>query len=494
MTARATDDVAHLPGTSHPRRQAILVVCCAGLFALVVSLTSLNVALPELQRELDATASGLQWIVDSYAIVFGGLLLTGGAVGDRVGRRAALMGGFTLFALGAATGALAGSVTGVIGGRAIAGLGGALLMPATLATITDVFDERDAPRAIAIWAGVAGAGGAFGPAIGGWLIDVWSWRAVFVANGIIAVVGVLGVLAVVPRLPGRKERRLDIPGAILSTAAIGALLFAVIEAPGRWTDPWVIGAAVAAVALIAAFVWHEATTEAPMLPLRVFRSKRRRAGLGTLLFAATGFAGVIFVGALLLQIGWGESPLAAGLLLLPIGVAELSIAWRAPDLCARFSVSAVVLCGLVLMAAGYIVMATTPVGDRQMFVVAGIVAGIGNGLTIPPSVDRVISGAEPELAGVTAGVEETAIELGASLGVGILGGVQRVVLDARLPEGTPSEDVSEAIVAVGSEVVQPAYVDSARAALLAAAVAVLAATPWALGDRRPRRKPSSRTD
>lgn len=484
MSRVAPGSVDHVPGTSHPQRRAILAVCCVGLFALVVSLTSLNVALPELQRDLDATASGLQWIVDSYAIVFGGLLLTGGAVGDRIGRQAALLAGFALFATGAVTGTVADSVAGVIGARAVAGLGGALLMPATLATITDVFDDRDAPRAIAIWAGVAGAGGAFGPAIGGWLIDVWSWRSVFVVNGVIAVVGMLGVLAVVPHLPGTRERRLDVPGAVLSTAAIGALLYAVIEAPGRWTDPTVIVAAFAALLLGATFLWHEARTDSPMLPLRVFRSPKLRAGLGTLLFAATGFAGVIFVGALLLQIGWGESPLAAGLLLLPIGVAELSVAWRTPDLCRRFGVSTVVLSGLILMAAGYIVMATTPVGDRGLFVVAGLVAGFGNGLTIPPSVDRVIGGAEPELAGVTAGLEETAIELGAALGVGVLGGVQRVVFDARLPEGTPAEDIGDAIAAVGPGVVEPAYVASARAALLVAAVAVTAATPWALAERR----------
>ncbi|MFK8025124.1 MAG: MFS transporter [Ilumatobacter sp.] len=470
-------DDEHVDG--HPRRWQILVICCGGLFMIVSALTSLNVALPALSADLGASTSDLQWIIDAYGIVFGGLLLTGGAIGDRIGRRRALVVGFAVIALGGLLGGMSDSVAQVVVARVVGGLGAALLMPATLSTISDVFSTKDRAQAIATWSGVAGAGGAFGPAIGGWLVDSASWTAVFWLNAAMAVVGVVAVLVVVPNLAPAHAGRLDPVGSVLSTGAIGLAVLAIIEAPSKGFAVIVVVPAVAAVALGIAFVRHQGRTSDPMLPLVVFDSRERRAGLWTLVAAAIGFAGVIFVGSLFLQIGWGESALVTGLLLVPIGVAELAVSSRCPRLSERFGSHRVVAAGLVAMSIGYIGMAIVPVGDRTSFVIAGIVAGVGNGLTIPVSVERVVSRADPELAGVVAGLNETAIEIGASLGIALLGGVQRIVFGWQLPSGASSDDLTAAIDEVGEAVAVDAFTDGTRWAFGVAAVAVLVVLPVA---------------
>ena len=355
---------AHEPGTNHPNRWAILAVCCTGLFLLVSSLSSLNVALPSIQADTGATNSELQWIVDAYAVVFGGLLLTGGAIGDRLGRRPSLLIGFGILLVGGVLGIVAGTVGVIIAARVVAGFGAALMMPATLSTLTEVFAPADQPTAIATWSGIAGAGGAFGPALGGWLLTVSSWNAVFAASAVIAAIGFVGTAWVVPNLPVAPSSPLDLLGAGLSTAAIGLGLAAIIAAPdhaGDWST-WALAASAVAAGL--AFFRHQRRSSAPMLPLEVLAPPRVRAGLATLLLAAIGFAGVLFVGALLLQLGWGESALATGLLLMPIGAAELVASAMSPRLCGRLGTNRVITAGCALMAVGYVAMAATPVGMR----------------------------------------------------------------------------------------------------------------------------------
>ena len=475
-----TETDLHVPGTAHPDRWRVLGVCCVGLFLLVSSLSSLNVALPSIQRDLGATTSELQWIVDAYAVVFGGLLLTGGAIGDRIGRRRALAGGFAILLAGGVIGGLASSVASVILARVVGGLGAALMMPATLSILTDVFPPDGQKRAIAIWSGVAGGGGAFGPAMSGWLLSFSEWPSVFWVTAAIALVGLIGVGAVVPRLAPAATGRLDLRGAALSTAAIGLVLYAVIAAPDGLLRPVVVATAAGGLGAALAFVAWERVCPEPMLPLRVFDNARLRAGVGTLLLAAVGFAGVLFVAALLLQIGWGETALVAGLLLVPIGAVELLVSAVSPGVGRRFGVGPTVVAGLVCMAVGYLAMAATPTGDRLLFVMAGAVAGAGNGLVIPASVERVVGGGDPELAGVTAGVNETSIEIGASVGVALLGAVQRAVFDLRLPDGVPSRSVDQALERAEPDLVLEAFRTGGRVALVGAAVAALIAIPLAL--------------
>lgn len=474
----------HTPATDHPDRWRVLVVCCVALFLLVSSLSALNVALPTIQRQFDASTSALQWIVDAYAVVFGGLLLTGGVIGDRIGRRPTLAGGLALLLIGGIIGGTAGSVAALIAARVVAGLGAALMMPATLSTLTDVFAPGEQARAIAIWAGVAGGGAAFGPLMSGWLLTISDWPAIFWLNVVIAAVGIVGVAAIVPRLPGGATGPLDLPGAAWSTLAIGAALYTVIAAPEGLTEPRTVAAAVIAVVATTAFVHRQRSYAHPMLPLRVFERVEVRAGVATLILAAVGFAGVLFVAALHLQIGWGESALVTGALLAPIGAVEFAVASRSPDIARRIGTGRSIAIGLVCMAAGYMTMALVPTGDRLTFVAAGVVAGIGNGLVIPASIDRVVGGGDPELAGVTAGLNETSIEIGASIGVAALGAVQRLVFASRLPAGAATESVERALLDVDADTVFAAFRAGSQAGLVTAAVAAVIAVPIALAPER----------
>jgi len=439
---------------SGPERRRALAVACLGVFLLVVTLSSLNVALAEIAAAFDADIVDLQWIVDSYAIAFAGLLLAGGAIGDRIGRRAALIIGFSIFGGANLLGALGDSVMWLVAMRTIAGVGAAMMMPATLATVSEVFDDATRPRAIALWSSIAAAGGAFGPFLGGWLLAASGWQ---------------------------RTGRFDVVGAVLSVAAVGCLIYLVIEGPVHPLSLNTLVAAVGAIGLTAAFVKHESTTQDPLLPLELFANRERSIGAGTLTLAAFGFNGVFFVGALMIQIGWGESGLVAGLLLVPIGIAEVIVANWSVQLSRRFSIENLITVGLVLMAVGYVAMGQTPDGNRWWFVVAGIIAGIGNGLTIPLSIERIVGAVEPAYAGVASSVNDMAIELGASMGIGLLGALQRLWFEAGLPTGSTAT-ISEVATTTERTAFRSA---SAAAFVLAAAVALVAIPIARLSLRQP---------
>lgn len=446
---------------------------------IVASLSALNVALAEIAAGFDAEIDDLQWIVDAYAITFAGLLLAGGAIGDRIGRRRALLVGYVVFGVANLLAAVGGSVGIVVALRAVAGVGAALLMPASLAAVSEVYDDQTRPQAIAIWASVAAAGGALGPFLGGVLVTVWDWPAVFTGNAVLAGVGLLGTFAWVPELPGRRLGRFDWLGAVLSVSAVGCLVFLVIEGPRHPLAGTSVLALFGTVGLTAAFLRHEARTDDPLLPLHLFRDRDRVAGSGTLLLAALGFNGIFFVGALQLQLGWGESGLATGVLLAPIGVVEVIVANRAIATARRWGVENTITIGLCLMAAGYVGMGLAPVGDRPWFVIAGVVAGVGNGLTIPLSVDRIMGSVEPAFAGSAAGVNDMAIELGASAGIGLLGTVQAVWFEARRPDSltTPLADIVD-------ELDRAAFRSASGAAFIVAAIVAALAIPIARLTRR----------
>ena len=468
----------------HPDRWRALAVSCLGVFLLVVSLSSLNVALAEIAAAFDADISDLQWIVDSYAIAFAGLLLAGGAIGDRIGRRAALIIGFSILGAANLLAALGDSVSFLVIMRSIAGLGAAMMMPATLATVSEVFDDRTRPRAIAMWSSIAAAGGAFGPFLGGWMLSVSGWQAVFILNGVLAVIGLIAVPFWVPSLPGQRTGRFDIVGAFLSVAAVACLVFLVIEGPVHPLSITTALSAIGAIGFTVAFVRYEAGTTDPLLPLELFDDRERSLGAGTLTLAAFGFNGVFFVGALLLQIGWGETGLMAGLLLVPNGVTEVIVANGSVQLSERFRIESLITLGLVLMAVGYVGMGFTPEGNRLWFVIAGIIAGAGNGLTIPLSIERIVGSVEPAYAGVASSVNDMAIELGASMGIGLLGALQRVWFEAGVPDGGTT-----VIGDVATQAERDAFSNASAAAFVLAAVIALAAVPiarWSLrGPGRP---------
>lgn len=460
-------------GSRHPQRWRTLAVACLCVFLLVMTLSALNVALPDIADDFGAEIPDLQWIVDAYGITFAGLLLAGGAVGDRIGRRRALALGLSIFALAHVVASFAGSVALLIAMRATAGVGAALMMPASLAAVSEVFDDDERGRAIAIWASIAAAGGAFGPGLGGWLLTVAGWPLVFGANAVLATVAVVGAAFWVPRLPGQRLGGFDAFGAALSIAAITCLVFLVIEGPAHPTSTATLVAAALTVGLTAALIRHLRSADHPLVPLEIFRNRDRSAAAMTLILAAFGFNGILFVGALVLQIGWDESALAAGLLLMPIGIAELIVANFSVEVRDRIGAKLAISIGLATMACGYIGIGFAPVGERWWFVAAGLVAGIGNGLAIPLSIDRIMSDAEASHAGVIASINDISIELGATIGIGLLGALQRVWF-----QRAADVDVSR-IDEVTDAATRALFRDASTAAFVLAAVVAVAAIPIA---------------
>lgn len=273
----------------YARRWWTLGVLCLSLVLIGLDNTVLNVALPTLQRTFSASASDLQWMVDAYVLVFAGLLLTMGALGDRFGRARALQVGLLVFTVSSLGATLATEVSHLIAVRIAMGVGGALIMPSTLSVISNVFPCEERARAITIWAGVSGLGVGLGPLIGGLLIENFEWFAVFLVNVPIAIVALVLGLFLVPESRDPSGAKLDLPGAVLSIGAVSALVYGIIEAPAAgWTDPLILGTFGAAVVLGFAFAWRETHTPEPMLDLSLFRDPRFTAGAGAI--ALTFFA------------------------------------------------------------------------------------------------------------------------------------------------------------------------------------------------------------
>jgi len=259
----------------YSKRWWTLAVLCLSLLVISLDNTILNVALPTLERQLDASSSQLQWIVDAYMLVFAGLLLSAGALGDRFGRRRALTFGLAVFGLGSALSAMAGSAEMLIASRALMGVGGAFIMPSTLSILTATFPAHERPKAIGAWAAVSGLGIAIGPVAGGWLVEHADWSWIFLVNIPFVIAALLAQRPLVPESSDPAAPRLDLPGFALSTAGLTALVWGVIEAPSSgWTDGRTVAAFVAAAVLLVAFVGWERRTPQPMLDVRLFRNPR----------------------------------------------------------------------------------------------------------------------------------------------------------------------------------------------------------------------------
>src|SRR6266702_3651819 len=308
-------------GDAYRRRWWTLVVLSVSLLVIIIDDSIINVAVPTLQRQLGASATGLQWIVDAYIVVFAGLLLTMGALGDRFGRKRFLQLGLLVFAGASVLGAYASSTTQLIVARALMGVGGALIMPSTLSVITNVFPRTERVKAIGIWTGVASLGIPLGPLVGGWLLDNFWWGSVFLLNVPIAVVALAAGLVLVPESRHPAPPRPDLPGLVLSVVALASLVYGIIQAPARgWTSAAVIGSLGLAVLATATFILREARARQPMLDLRLFRNPRL--GWGTVAMTLVGLAigGLAFLLTQYLQFVQGYTPLQAGLRFLPIAI------------------------------------------------------------------------------------------------------------------------------------------------------------------------------
>jgi EmrB/QacA subfamily drug resistance transporter len=402
-------------------------VLCVSLLMIGLDNTILSVALPTLVRDLHASSSQLQWIVDSYTIVFAGLLLVAGSLGDRFGRKWALLGGLALFTLGSALSAFAGSPEILILTRALMGVGGAFVMPATLSILTNVFiDPGQREKAIGIWAGVAGVGVAVGPIAGGLLLQHFWWGSVFLINVPIVVAGMAAAIFLVPDSSDPEAPRLDPVGAGLSIAGLSILLWGIIEAPMTgWVSTRVIGGMAGGIAIMGAFLAWELHSDHPMLNLSFFRNRRFRGACAAVTLGMFGLFGTLFVLTQHLQFVLGYSALGAGIRFIPLAGMLLIGGPISTVLVRHFGTKAVAGFGLTSVAAGMAWMSTVSDGSTYLTDVFGpiILLGLGLGLTIAPATEAIMGALPRAQAGVGSAMNSSVMQVGGALGVAVIGSV-----------------------------------------------------------------------
>jgi EmrB/QacA subfamily drug resistance transporter len=424
----------------NPRRWWTLGVLCLSLVMVILGNTVLNVALPTLVRELGATSTQLQWMVDSYSLVFAGLLMTGGALGDRFGRKGALTIGLVIFGAASAVSALATSADQLVATRAVMGAGAALVMPATLSILTNVFPPRERARAIGIWAGLAGAGAAIGPIASGWLLEHFSWGSVFLVNVPIVVLALVAGHRLVPTSRDPRKAALDPIGAGLSIVGLTALLYGIIEAPTYgWSDPVTLTAFVVAVLALAAFGAWELHTDEPMLDLGFFRNPRFSAASAAITLVFFAMFGMFFLLTQYLQLVKGYTALEAGFRTLPMALtmmvgAPLSARWVE-----HLGPKRVVAGGLAVLGVGQLLMSRVEVDTGYPWILlALVVMAIGMANTMAPSTASIMGSLPLAKAGVGSAVNDTTRELGGALGVAVLGSLVASSYQSALADATAS--------------------------------------------------------
>ncbi|WP_189979765.1 MFS transporter [Streptomyces capoamus] len=407
---------------------------CSGLFLLGMDLTVLNVAIPELQTAFGSSTGQTQWIVDAYALVLGGLVLTAGGVTDRIGRRRAFLTGLVTCGFASVAGALAAVPWQLVLARGAMGAGASLIMPATLSLLTAFFPEREPRRrAIALWAAVGGVGGALGPVIGGWLVSHHSWRAVFWLNVPCAAAVVALTLLVVPALPPARSEPVDLPGTVLSATGLLALVWAIIEGPARgWTSAPVLAVSALGAGLLAAFgVWLR-RAPAAMLPRHVMR---REVTVPAAALAMMSFAmfGALFVISLYLQGVLGCTPWEAGVRTLPLPGSLIVGAGLAALLTMRLTHRSVMAGGLLVTAGSFVLLSrTTTESGYPHLAVVQVLAGLGAGLTAAAGTAAVMESVGESYAGVGSAVNDAGRQVGATLGVAVQGSVLATVYRDRV--------------------------------------------------------------
>jgi EmrB/QacA subfamily drug resistance transporter len=431
------------------RRWWILGVLCFSLLVLVLDNSILNVAIPTIVDELDASTSQLQWMIDGYTLVLAGLLLTAGSMGDRYGRRHALQIGFVVFGLGSLLSALAGSASQLIVTRGVMGIGGALIMPATLSIITNVFPGHERPKAIGIWAATAGVAVVLGPLTGGFLLEHFYWGSIFLVNLPIVAVGLVAGVFMIPNSRDPHPPRLDPAGAILSIVGLSSLIYAVIEGPERgWTAPeTLVGFALGAVVL-GLFFWWEQRIDHPMLDLTFFKNPRFSAGSGAIALTFFAMFGSMFLLTQYLQFVLGYSPLATGVRLLPFAIPMMIVSPLSARLAARIGAKLTVASGLGLLAAGLLTLTGVDAGSsyatiswRFVLVAAGIA------LTMAPATEAIMGSLPLAKAGVGSAVNDTTRMVGGTVGVAVIGSVFSSIYASELADSAAAQQVPPGVVA-----------------------------------------------
>jgi EmrB/QacA subfamily drug resistance transporter len=425
-------------GAPDARRWVILSVLIVSLIAIVLDNTVLNIALKTISEPrtgLGASQSQLEWAINSYTLVFAGLLFTFGVIGDRIGRRRMLMIGMALFGLSSLVSSYAQTPDQLIWARAAMGLGGAAVMPQTLSIITKVFEPRERPRAIGIWASAVGVAIAVGPIAGGLLLDHFWWGSVFLINVPITAIGVVLIIFLVPESRSDQPGRIDYLGVLLSIAGLVLLIFGIIQGgdTGSWLRVDVLAPIAAGLAVLAVFGWYERRVTHPALDVRLFRDPRLSSASAAIMLAFFSLSGAFFFTGFYTQNVRGWSPLHAGLLTIPLAAGQLLAAPRTAVLVRRLGAKAVVTAGLLLVAVALVGYHLWGVSTPAWFLeVTFGVQGIGMGLIMPPATEGVMAVVPRDRGGAGSAITNTSRQVAVALGVAVLGSIVAQVYRSRL--------------------------------------------------------------
>jgi EmrB/QacA subfamily drug resistance transporter len=470
----------------YARRWKTLAVLSLSLVIIGLDNTILNVALPSLQEEFGASSSTLQWIVDAYLLVFAGLLLTTGTLGDRFGRKLALQSGLVLFGGGSLAVLVVDSASGLIAVRAAMGLGAALIMPATLSIITNVFPREERAKAIAVWSGMASIGIGLGPFFGGLLLEYFDWSSVFLLNVPVAAVALVAGVVLVAESRDPRPGAFDVPGATLSVAALATLVYGIIEAPERgWTDLRILGCFAIAAVLGAAFVIWERRTKTPMLDLALFRNPRFSVASGAMSIAFFSLFGASFALTQFLQDAHGYSALEAGAAMIPLAGGLLAGAASSVKLSARFGTTRVVVAGLLVLGGllGLTVfwsadMAYAPIGCWY------VVLAMGLGWIAGPATDSVMGAVPEQKAGVASAMNDVTRQVAGALGTAVIGSLITSLYGARVSDSVatlPEQARVAAVDSIGQANAVAAELPASEAARVVTAAADAFTTAMGIG-------------
>jgi EmrB/QacA subfamily drug resistance transporter len=411
------------------RRWIILSVLIVGLLAIVIDNTVLNVALKTIAEPhggLGASQSQLEWAINSYTLVFAGLLFTFGVIGDRVGRKRMLMIGLALFGIGSLLSAYSQTPTQLIFARAAMGLGGAAVMPQTLSIISNVFEPAERPKAIGIWATAVGIGIAIGPVLGGILLAHFWWGSVFLINVPVTVAGAIAVALLVPESKNPDPGKIDYLGVLLSVAGLVLVVYGVVQGgdTGSWLRGDVLGPIVGGLAVLGGFAWHESRISHPSLDVRLFADRRLSASVGAVALLFFGMGGSLFFISFYLQNVRGYSPLDAGLLTVPFAAGQLLMSPRSASLVNRYGAKAVGTAGMLVLSAGLagyaLLGVSTPIWALAVFFA---IQGAGIGVAMPSATSAVMDVLPRERAGAGSALTNTSRQVGVALGVAVLGSI-----------------------------------------------------------------------
>ncbi|WP_039778033.1 MFS transporter [Nocardia cerradoensis] len=428
MESNTVRDPAETPSRD-PRRWWILGVLCLSLLVLMIDGTVLNLAIPSLIRELGASPSDIQWILDAYVLVFAGLLLTAGSLSDRFGRRRMLITGLAVFGAASLLAVLASEPWQVIAARAAMGVGGSLLMPSTLSILMTTFEEDERRKAMAGWSTVSMVGIVLGPTLGGFLLQHFWWGSVFLLNIPVAIGAIIAAVVLMPETYG-QQRPVDLVGVLLSIAALTATVYVIIER--EWNIPVIALAVVAA----AGFTYWEYRSPHPMLPLAVFRNRDFTGTCLTLLLMVFGMGAVMLMLTQYLQFVLGYGPMKAGLALLPYAVAATVCNGLGATLGKKLSNKTLIVAGLAVMAGAFVVLANA---DSYAWVLTSmLVMGVGGGLAGPAAYAAIMSAIPLEHAGVGSAMNDTIQQVGMAVSIAVLGSVLAGVFTSHMPADVPA--------------------------------------------------------